>query len=49
MTHYFFLILNIHTYESYYSHGLYKDIEDIKMYLKQDERLIKTWVVIDDK
>lgn len=48
MKHYFFLILNTYTYQTYYSHGAYKDKEDIKNYLRSDERLIKTWVVTED-
>lgn len=48
MTHYFFLILNTYTYQSYYSHGAYTSKEDIENHLRSDEKLIKTWVVVDD-
>ena len=45
MKHYFFLILNTYTYETYYNHGCYKDVNDIKESLKQDESLVKVWEV----
>lgn len=45
MKHYFFLILNTYTYETYYNHGFYEDVNDIKENLKQDEKLVKVWEV----
>lgn len=45
MKHYFFLILNTHYYETYYNHGCYEDVNDIKENLKQDENLVKVWEV----
>lgn len=45
MKHYFFLILNTYTYKTYYNHGCYEDVNDIKENLKQDEKLVKVWEV----
>ena len=45
MKHFFFLILNTHTYETYYNHGGYKNVEELKESIAPDERLIKVWEV----
>lgn len=45
MKHYFFLILNTNTYETYFSHGGANNIDEIKETLKSDEKLIKAWTV----
>lgn len=47
--HYFFLVLNTRTYETHYRHGAYKNKEDIQKYLKNDEKLVKTWIVVEDE
>ncbi|MCD8397920.1 MAG: hypothetical protein LUD12_12210 [Lachnospiraceae bacterium] len=45
--HYFFLILNTYTHQSRYEHGCYKDVEDIKKYLGEDDHLVTVWEVGD--
>lgn len=45
MKHYFFLILNTYTFNTYYNHGCYEDVNDVKANLKQDENLVKVWEV----
>ena len=48
MKHYFFLVLNNRTYESYYKHDYANSISDIVRYrLDSNERIIKWWTVTD--
>lgn len=47
MKHYFYLVLNTKTYESYYEHTWAKDVDDLKSHLCSEEKLVKAWQVIE--
>lgn len=49
MKHYFFLVLNTNTYETYYDHGSFTGPEDIKTHLEPCEQLVRTWTVVNDE
>lgn len=48
MSIFFYLVLNISTFDSYYSHGIYKSVEEIRQGLTENERLIKAWRVAEE-
>ena len=49
MKHYFYLVLNTKTYESYYEHTWAKNVDDLKSHLCSEEKLVKSWQVIESE
>lgn len=45
MLHFMFLILNICTYETFYDHGYFKNTDELKLSLDNNEKLIKVWLI----
>ncbi len=43
MKHYFFIVLNNYTYETYHRFGIFRNLDQVKQSLNENERLVRAW------